>query len=310
MNIIGPRRLVMDPVSCTVDLRDEGAAAALGVLGQRVDGTIADVRVLRATTIPGRHGQLLKLGLFNSERHRIHVSVATLVDVDIMAAAVNTDAMGGFAMHIPNADYEKREIKRGTLMGKAHKLADWMPIDANAAINMTKKPERVLREHTREELEVIRKLITDNVNWTVPYQYRSEYIAMLMARQHFFSADNLDLGFRDLEQHTIDLKDKDPVFSPQFRLPAEHLKLIQENVAGWLQAGIIERSRSPYNSPIFCVPKKEGQGLRCVLDYRRVNASSFSDRYALRTIDECGDCWEGREQGVLGNRLQHRLLAT
>jgi hypothetical protein len=136
------------------------------------------VRVLRATTIPGRHGQLLRLGLFNSERHRIHASVATLVDMDIMAAAVNTDAMGGFAMHIPNADYEDREIKRGTLMGKAHKLADWMPIDANVAVNMTKKPERVLREHTREELEVIRKLITDNVNRTVPYQYRSEYIAM------------------------------------------------------------------------------------------------------------------------------------
>jgi hypothetical protein len=48
MNIIGPRLLVMDPVSCTVDFRDEGAAAALGVLGQREDGTIADVRVLRA----------------------------------------------------------------------------------------------------------------------------------------------------------------------------------------------------------------------------------------------------------------------
>jgi hypothetical protein len=143
MNIIGPRRLVMDPVTCTVDFRDEGAAAALGVLGQREDGTIADVRMLRATTIPGRHGQLLKLGLFNSERHRVHASVARLMDMDIMAAAVNTDAIGGFAMHIPNADYEDREIKRGTLMGKAHKLADWVPIDANAAINMTKKPERV-----------------------------------------------------------------------------------------------------------------------------------------------------------------------
>jgi hypothetical protein len=203
--------------------------------------------------------------------------VATLVDMDIMAAAVNTDTMGGFAMHIPNADYKDREIKRITLMGKAQKLADWMPIDANASVNMTKKPKRVLHEHKREELEVIRKLITDNVNRTVPYQYLSEYIAMLMARQHFFSEDNLDLGFKDLEQHTIDLKDKDPVFSPQFRLPAEHLKLIQENVAGWLQAGIIERSRSPYNSPIFCVPKKEGQGLRSVLNYRKVNASSFSD---------------------------------
>jgi hypothetical protein len=85
MNIIGPRRLVMDPVS----FRDEGAAAALGVLGQREDGTIVDMRVLRAITIPGRHGQLLRLGLFNSEQHHIHASVATLVDMDIMAAAVN-----------------------------------------------------------------------------------------------------------------------------------------------------------------------------------------------------------------------------
>jgi hypothetical protein len=25
-------------------------------------------------------------------------------------------------------------------MGKAHKLSDWIPIDANAAINMAKKP--------------------------------------------------------------------------------------------------------------------------------------------------------------------------
>jgi hypothetical protein len=87
-------------------LQREGAAAALGVLGQPEDGTIADVRVLRATTIPGRHGQLLRLGLFNSEQHRIHASVATLVDMVIMAASVNTDAMGGFSMHIPNADYK------------------------------------------------------------------------------------------------------------------------------------------------------------------------------------------------------------
>jgi hypothetical protein len=68
MNIIGPRCLVMDPVTCTVDFRDKGTAASKGVIGQRVDDTIAYVRVLKATTIPGRHGQLLKLGLFNAER--------------------------------------------------------------------------------------------------------------------------------------------------------------------------------------------------------------------------------------------------
>ena len=105
MNIIGPRRLVMDPITCTVDFRDEGAAAALGVLAYRKDGTIADVRVVKATKIPGRHSQLLKLGLFNSDQHRINESVETLVDMDIMAATVRTDSEGGFSMHIPNADY-------------------------------------------------------------------------------------------------------------------------------------------------------------------------------------------------------------
>jgi hypothetical protein len=33
MNIIGPRRLVMDLVTCTVDFRDEGAAQHWGSLG-------------------------------------------------------------------------------------------------------------------------------------------------------------------------------------------------------------------------------------------------------------------------------------
>jgi hypothetical protein len=140
--------------------------------------------------------------LFNAEHLCVHASVPTLVDMDIMAVAVNTDAMGGFSMHIPNAGYEDREINRGTLMGKAHRLSDWIPIDANAAIKIAKKPERVWCEHAKDEFEVIRKLITDNVNCTVPYQSRSEYIAMLMARQHFFSVDSLDLVFMDLEQHT------------------------------------------------------------------------------------------------------------
>jgi hypothetical protein len=45
-------------------------------------------------------------------------------------------------------------------------------------------------------------------------------------------------------------------------LPMEQIEFIKENVMGWLDAGIIKRTNSPYNSPIFCVPKKQGHGLR------------------------------------------------
>ncbi len=106
---------------------------------------------MKATTITARHGRLVKLGLFNSDQQRIHASVETLVDMDLIAATVKTDAEGGFLLHIPNANYEDREIKRGTLMGKAHKITDWVPITRTEAVQMAKEPKRELRAHTAED---------------------------------------------------------------------------------------------------------------------------------------------------------------
>jgi hypothetical protein len=118
---------------------------------------------------------------------------------------------------------------------------------------------------------------------TVPYQYWDNYARMLIAREHFFSADTNDIGSSNLLEHQIDLMTTDPIYCPQFRLPAEHLKHIQENVAGWLQRGIIERSKSNYNSPIFGVPKNDGQGICTVLDYRMLNSRLLLSLYSVRT---------------------------
>ena len=49
----------------------------------------------------------------------------------------------------------------------------------------------------------------------------------------------------------------------------------------------IGKSSSPFNAPIFCVPKKEGHGLRVVLDYRRLNSATLPDKYSMRTVDDC-----------------------
>ena len=35
------------------------------------------------------------------------------------------------------------------------------------------------------------------------------------------------------------------------------------------------------------MPKKEGQGLRVVLDYRLLNHKSIPDKYSIKTIDQC-----------------------
>jgi hypothetical protein len=55
----------------------------------------------------------------------------------------------------------------------------------------------------------------------------------------------------------------------------------------WLKLGVVCQSNSPYNSPIFCVPKKQGQGLRIVQDFRQLNQHSHIDKYSMKEINEC-----------------------
>ena len=108
----------------------------------------------------------------------------------------------------------------------------------------------------------------------------------LLTNWSAISKDKFDLGLCKLYQHTIHLSDKTPVYHRQFPIPLDHQDTILENVEKWLQLGIVEPARSPYNSPIFCVRKKGG-GFRMCLDYRGVNAKSLPENYNIRTPDDC-----------------------
>ena len=73
---------------------------------------------------------------------------------------------------------------------------------------------------------------------------------------------------------------------PQYRLVDTHKVAFDKQIDKWLKIGIIQPSNSRYNSPIFVVPKKNGEN-RYVLDYKALNANSHDDRYAMRTVEEC-----------------------
>ena len=49
--------------------------------------------------------------------------------------------------------------------------------------------------------------------------------------------------------------------------------------------GVIKPTNSPYNSPIFVVPKKDGSP-RYVLDFRKLNANSHTDKYSMKSVEE------------------------
>ncbi len=46
-------------------------------------------------------------------------------------------------------------------------------------------------------------------------------------------------------------------------------------------------AKSLYNSPIFCILKKQSQGLRVVQDFREINNQSHSNKYSMKEITQC-----------------------
>ena len=65
-----------------------------------------------------------------------------------------------------------------------------------------------------------------------------------------------ELGATDVLVHRIPTTDEFPVNCRQYRFPEIHKHKINKQVQAQLEGGIIRKSFSPYNSPIWIVSKK------------------------------------------------------
>jgi len=151
----------------------------------------------------------------------------------------------------------------------------------------------LIKPMTKEEEDELRARLQIQVegNW------RQKYEDLMLRYHDVCSKDKFDLGHASVIKHKIKMTDDTPVHARQFRIPFAHEEVIFDYVEQLLKQGAIEYSRSPYNSPIFCVAKKAPPNadpnapppLRVVLDYRQVNAKSLPDRYSIKEVRECID---------------------
>jgi len=101
------------------------------------------------------------------------------------------------------------------------------------------------------------------------------------------------LGYTNAMQHKINTTDPRPVHTKQYRYPPIHKEEINKQTKSLLDNGIICPSDSPYNSPLWIVPKKpDSRGnkrWRMVIDYRALNEKTIGDAYPLPNITEILD---------------------
>ena len=91
-----------------------------------------------------------------------------------------------------------------------------------------------------------------------------------------------------LTENKIILKTGETIDLRSHKLPEAHREFALDHINELLEKRIIRNSQSPFNSPIWIVPKKDNK-LRMVIDCRQVNKDTDQDAYPLPVIDDILD---------------------
>jgi hypothetical protein len=128
--------------------------------------------------------------------------------------------------------------------------------------------------------------IQEKVKLNVPDEFKDKYLNVLFNNHEAISQHKYDLGQTETLMHDISLKSEEPVYVKQFKIPDAHREQVEKNVTEWLKLGVVQPTRSKFNSPIFVVAKKNG-GLRLVQDFRALNEQTHTDKYSMKDVSEC-----------------------
>ena len=83
--------------------------------------------------------------------------------------------------------------------------------------------------------------ILEHANINVPTQYQAKYQNLLLKHFSIVSINKSDLGRVKNFFHKIHLKDNEPVYRKQFKIPDAHRPFLEESLAEWLKLGVVQK---------------------------------------------------------------------
>ena len=116
--------------------------------------------------------------------------------------------------------------------------------------------------------------------------------SLLVRYADVFSRGDHDLGRTGMVKHSINTGSCPPIKQAPRRVSPAKREEMQRMVDEMVAHGIVERSDSPWLSPVVLVDKKDGTRRFCV-DYRALNDRTVKDSYPLPRIDDTLDALAG-----------------
>ena len=123
------------------------------------------------------------------------------------------------------------------------------------------------------EAPVHRKVLLEDKN--ISPKTQEDFDKLCKKYDDIISKNSGDIGKTMLVEMEIDTGNHPPIASKPYTLPLKHYDWVQKEIETLERAGIIERSISPWASPVVIVPKKSTPGKpprrRMCVDYQRIN---------------------------------------
>ena len=199
---------------------------------------------------------------------------------------VVTNQLGEVTILLQNCSPNTIDIARGDVLGSIECIQG-KHIEQVRIEEIAQAFEKVPNIKVGQLSEQRKRDMLNDIVLNVPANERQIYLKLILENHDVFSKDKNDLGLANHYRHSITLKNTEPLYIKQFKIPEVHRKMLEVQVKEWLKLGIIQRSNSKYNSPVFVVPKKEPGQFRFVQDFRKLNQNSLDDKYCMKDVSEC-----------------------
>ena len=239
-------------------------------------------------SIPGRSECLLvaktprgysnQLGMISPREKSDHCSY-------IIASTLNIASDGKVSVRVMNPSDSPIQLYKG------QKIAQFQPVFESISIP-TQLPSSqicgsinnmsVMEPETLKELEAA-------INPQLPPNDKQALLNTLLSFPDVF---NNGLGHTTVTDHKIDTGDSPPIRQYPRRLPYQFRGEVDKQVTEMLSQNVIQRSTSPWASPVVLVRKKDGTYRFCI-DYRKLNLVTKQNANPLPRVDDLLDALNG-----------------
>ncbi|WKX95827.1 hypothetical protein Q1695_012348 [Nippostrongylus brasiliensis] len=208
----------------------------------------------------------------------------------IFSGVVRSDAKGCVEVPVINRGSDPYVFREGEEVGNwSSESQDWTHARAHEIPTDIARIGDPLPQETR--MSILQQCLTENRRGRAPEPFLWEVIQRY---NDVFAVVDTELTQTTLVQHEIDTGNTPPIRQRTRPVPAGLRAEFKGIIQGLLDRGIIERSTSPWASPVVLVKKKDGT-IRLCVDYRELNKHTKQDASPLPAPDVMLQSLQGKK---------------